>query len=65
MRTIITETNSCMRATTAVERIEIRRDIIWVPMFIRFFERAGCNHYFGLLGARSNATELYLEVLRD
>jgi hypothetical protein len=54
-----------MRATTAIERIEIRRKIIWVSKFIRFFERAGCNYYFGLLGARSNATELYLEVLRD
>jgi hypothetical protein len=65
MRTIITKTNSCMRATTAVERIEVRRDIIWVPRFVRFFERAGCNHNFGLLGGRSDATKLYLEVLRD
>jgi hypothetical protein len=54
-----------MRATTAVERIEIRRDIIWVPKLIGFFERAGCNHYFGLLGTGLDATELYLEVLRD
>lgn len=65
MRTIVTKTNSCMRATTAVERIEIRRDTIWVPKFIRLFERARRNHYFGLLRARSNATELYLKVLRN
>ena len=65
MRTIITKTNSRMRATTAVERLEIRRDNIWVPRFIGFFERAGCDHYFGLLGDSSNATELYLKVLCD
>lgn len=65
MRTIITETNSCMRATAAVERFKIRRTIIWVPKFISLFERAGCNNYFGRLGARSNTTELYLEILCD
>lgn len=65
MRTIIAEADGCLRTVTALEQIMIRRSSIRVPKFIMFFERARCNRYFRLLGARTNATELYLEVLRD
>jgi hypothetical protein len=65
MRTIMAEADGCLRTVPALERIMIRGSSIRVPKFIMSFERARCNRYFGLLEARSNATELYLEVLRD
>jgi hypothetical protein len=65
MQTIIAEADGCLRTVTALEQIMIRRSSIRVPKVIKFFERARCNRYLGLLGARSDATELYLEVLRD
>lgn len=65
MRTVIAKADGCLSTITALERIEIRGGTIRIPKFIMFFERARCNRYLGLLGAKSDATDLYLEVLRD